>query len=112
MTDDALVEGLKAVAHPLRLRILRALTGAERNVGEIDAVAQIGQPMLSQQLAVLRGAGLVQTRREAKLVFYRIDEARLSALSQMLDQLHGGSAAPSPEVRRNATGAARFARMA
>ena len=61
MNDDDLVAALKAVAHPVRLRILQTLSGAERNVGEIDDAAEIGQPTLSQQLAVLRGAGLVAT---------------------------------------------------
>ncbi len=78
MTDDALVEALKALAHPVRLRIMQALTGTERNVGEIDDAAEIGQPTLSQQLAVLRNAGLVKTRKDAKLVYYRIDDDRLS----------------------------------
>ncbi|HCJ22226.1 MAG TPA: transcriptional regulator, partial [Erythrobacter sp.] len=77
MNDDDLVAALKAVAHPVRLRILQTLSGAERNVGEIDDAAEIGQPTLSQQLAVLRGAGLVATRKDAKLVYYRIDETKL-----------------------------------
>ena len=36
MTGDELVDALKAVAHPVRLRILQTLAGTERNVGEID----------------------------------------------------------------------------
>ena len=67
MTGDELVDALKAVAHPVRLRILQTLAGTERNVGEIDEAADIGQPTLSQQLAVLRNAGLVTTRKDAKL---------------------------------------------
>src|SRR3546814_5446501 len=78
MTDEELVDALKALAHPVRLRIMRALTGAERNVGEIDEAAQVGQPTLSQQLAVLRNAGLVKTRKDAKLVYYRIDDSSLA----------------------------------
>ena len=67
MTDEEVVDSLKALAHPVRLRIMQALTGTERNVGEIDDAAEIGQPTLSQQLAVLRNVGLVKTRKDAKL---------------------------------------------
>lgn len=90
MTDNAeMVEALKAVAHPLRLRILRALAQSKRSVGEIDDVAAIGPPALSQQLAVLRNSGLVTTRREAKLVFYRLDQSRIAALATLLADLAG-----------------------
>lgn len=111
VTEDELVASLKAVAHPVRLRILRALSGAERNVGEIDAQAEIGQPTLSQQLAVLRKAGLVTTRKEAKLVFYRIDEAKLEALSVGFGGLGGRSEASGSEKRKAAQGVANFARL-
>lgn len=112
MTEDSdTVEALKAAAHPLRLRILRALAQSERSVGEIDEVAAIGQPALSQQLAVLRNAGLVTTRREAKLVFYRLDQSRLAALSCLLADLAGGPGAPRASRRTPPSGVASFARL-
>ena len=89
MNDDDLVAALKAVAHPARLRILQTLSGAERNVGEIDEAAAIGQPPLSQQLAVLRNAGLVTSRKDAKRGFYRIDDQRVAAVSAALGGLAG-----------------------
>lgn len=112
MTEDQLVESFKAVAHPVRLRILRALTGAERNVGEIDERARIGQPMLSQQLAVLRNAGLVSTRKDAKLVFYRLDETRFAQLSDILQQMTGVDGVRAGNARPSSPGAANFARLA
>ena len=111
MSEETIVEALKAVAHPVRFRILRALSGKERNVGEIDAVAEIGQPALSQQLAVLRGAGLVQTRKEAKLVFYRLDEEKLDELAMLLGGLSGSKADHVPISRGPAPGVANFARL-
>lgn len=112
MTEEELVESFRAVAQPVRLRILKALSGAERNVGEIDDVAQIGQPMLSQQLAVLRNAGLVKTRKDGKLVFYQLDESKFGVLSRMLDQLAGSAAGTlAGQVRRSSPGAANFARL-
>ncbi len=112
MTDDELVDALKALAHPVRLRIMQALSGAERNVGEIDAAADIGQPTLSQQLAVLRNAGLVKTRKDAKLVYYRIDDSRLAKVARATGALGGLSAAPLRQSRQPAPGVANFAKLA
>lgn len=114
-TEAALAEQFKAIAHPLRLRILDALTEAERNVGEIEQATGIGQPGLSQQLGVLRKAGLVSTRKEAKLVFYRLSPAELGPLCAVLAALmpaaaptaapaHGTTPSPAP-------GVANFARL-
>ena len=111
MTEEELVDALKAVAHPVRLRILQTLAGGERNVGEIDDAARIGQPSLSQQLAVLRNAGLVTTRKQAKLVFYRIDAARLAAMSSVLGGIAGVSVEPARAPRRPSPGVAAFARL-
>lgn len=111
MSEEELVDALKAVAHPVRLRILETLAGAELNVGEIDEMAKIGQPALSQQLAVLRGAGLVTTRKQAKLVFYRIDEERVASLALVLGGFANAPARTTPKPRRAAPGVANFARL-
>lgn len=108
--DDALVDGLKALAHPLRLRILRALGAGELNVGDIEMATGIGQPALSQQLGVLRKSGLVGTRKDAKLVFYRIAGDRLAGVSAHITDLSGSIA--SDQTRRTPTpGVANFARL-
>ena len=111
MTDEALVDALKALAHPVRLRIMRTLSGTERNVGEIDDAAGIGQPTLSQQLAVLRKAGLVKTRKDAKLVYYRIDDVRLAKVIGAAGELGRLSASPMRHSRQPAPGVANFARL-
>ncbi|MEP2723203.1 metalloregulator ArsR/SmtB family transcription factor [Roseibium sp.] len=111
MTDEELVDALKALAHPVRLRIMRALTGKERNVGEIDEAADIGQPTLSQQLAVLRNAGLVKTRKDAKLVYYRIDDSRLAKVVSATGGLAGLSAMPIQQSRQPSPGVANFAKL-
>lgn len=111
MTDEELVDALKALAHPVRLRIMQALAGAERNVGEIDESSGIGQPTLSQQLAVLRNAGLVKTRKDAKLVYYRIDDARLARAASAMGQFGGVAARPVRQSRPPASGVANFARL-
>ena len=114
MGDDDLIEALKALAHPLRWRILCALATGERNVGEIEAGTGIGQPALSQQLGVLRKAGLVTTRKEAKLVFYTIADQQIEGTLARLAMLGGNADAPAmqPSVTETpAPGVANFARM-
>lgn len=111
MSVELPIEALKAIAHPVRLRILQALSDREYNVGEIEEASAIGQPALSQQLAVLRNAGLVLTRKEAKLVFYRIDVSRLSEVSALIGNLAGVQSDLAQAKRVPARGVANFARM-
>ncbi len=107
------IEELKAMAHPLRFRILQALGPGERNVGEIEAETNIGQPTLSQQLAVLRKAGLVSTRKEAKLVYYRVAAERLAEIAEVISAFAESDREPSsPAVRTPTPGVANFARLA
>ncbi|EQB11617.1 hypothetical protein L288_03210 [Sphingobium quisquiliarum P25] len=113
---DAAAELLRALAHPVRLSLLRTLIDGERSVGEIEQLANVVQPGLSQQLGVLRKADLVHTRREAKLVFYRINQARIAEVSALLDAYAGTvaiSRADAVAARLQAGGgAAMFARIA
>tara|TARA_B100001765_G_scaffold162722_1_gene106478 strand:+ start:57 stop:413 length:357 start_codon:yes stop_codon:yes gene_type:complete len=113
--SDAPIEELKALAHPLRFRILQSLAEGESNVGEIEGETGIGQPALSQQLAVLRKAGLVSTRKEAKLVFYAIDGDALATVRSALALFASGDrpvpAQPARPTRQRAAGAAHFARI-
>ncbi|MEE4152580.1 MAG: metalloregulator ArsR/SmtB family transcription factor [Erythrobacter sp.] len=111
MEKDELIEELKAIAHPLRLRILEALGAGELNVGEIEQAAQIGQPALSQQLGVLRKAGLVETRKEAKLVFYRLAREPLSRIAAAVSALAGPTGQSGVNPRMPSPGAANFARL-
>ncbi|MHA7819323.1 MAG: ArsR/SmtB family transcription factor [Erythrobacter sp.] len=112
MADEARIEALKAIAHPLRLRILEALSGTELNVGEIEGVAQIGQPALSQQLGVLRKARLVEARKQGKLVYYRLARARISDVAMTMNRLAGLETSPQKPRRKASPGAANFARLA
>jgi len=115
IAGDELIEALKALAHPLRFRILAVLAAGERNVGEIEHVTGITQPGLSQQLSVLRKAGLVETRKEAKLVFYAVAAPQIGAVTTALAALAPGHAltppgSPAP-LRTPPPGVANFARM-
>ncbi|WP_144096229.1 ArsR/SmtB family transcription factor [Croceicoccus sediminis] len=112
MSGEPPIDALKAVAHPVRYRILQALSGGELNVGQIEEATEIAQPGLSQQLAVLRGAGLVQSRKQAKLVFYSLDAEAIQVVVSALADLSGATVRGTQATPRRALpGAANFARL-
>lgn len=63
-------EFFKTLSHPTRIRVLELLSTGERSVGELLRELEIEASNLSQQLAVLRRAGLVTTRKEGSTVYY------------------------------------------
>lgn len=72
-------EMMRAIAHPIRLRILEILQRlGEANVTALCDETGAAQPVVSQQLSRLRHSGVLATRREGALVFYRV--ARPEAL--------------------------------
>ena len=83
---DAASQFLKALANPDRLILLSQLSQGERNVSDLESLLGIQQPTLSQQLAVLRREGLVETRRDGKQVFYCISSPAALAVIQTLYQ--------------------------
>lgn len=72
-------EFLKALAHESRLMILCFLAEGEKSVGELEELLNLRQPTVSQQLARLRGDGLVTNRRDGKTIYYSLasEEARV-----------------------------------
>jgi ArsR family transcriptional regulator len=73
-------ELFRALSHPVRLRILDLLAHQEACVCHLTAVLGQRQPYVSQQLAILREAGLVADRREGTLIYYRLADERLADL--------------------------------
>ena len=69
-----------ALAHPARLEILEVLRGREACVCHIQAVSNQRQAYISQQLNVLRQAGLVTSRKDGQWTFYRTSDQRLYTL--------------------------------
>ena len=70
----------RALAHPVRLRILDVLAQQEACVCHLTALLGQRQPYVSQQLATLRDAGLVADRREGTLIYYRLADEHLARL--------------------------------
>lgn len=88
-TAEAVAERLRILAQPTRLMILSLLRGGERSVGDIEKALQLKQPGLSQQLGELRQAEMVATRREAKLIYYRLADERIELLVSVLERVLG-----------------------
>ncbi|MBB2168316.1 winged helix-turn-helix transcriptional regulator [Gluconacetobacter aggeris] len=65
-----LAERLKLFAQPQRLLILVQLLDGPRAVSALESSTGIGQPVLSQQLGILRRAGILRTERESRTIFY------------------------------------------
>ena len=63
-------EFFKALAHPLRIAILEFLRSGPRSVGEIQAMTRVPGSSISQQLAVLRGRGIVVPERAGTTIRY------------------------------------------
>ena len=72
MNLDHLLNGLRAVAEPSRLRILAVLARNELTVSELTTVLVQSQPRISRHLKLLHEAGLIERAREGAWVFYRL----------------------------------------
>jgi len=77
-------QAIKAIAHPLRLKILCVLGDQEISVQDIVEQVGTSQSNISQHLAILRDKGVLATRRDANRVFYRIDDLRTLKLIGMM----------------------------
>lgn len=73
-------EFFKALAHPLRIRILDELRHGEVGVNVLGSRLEVEQSSLSQQLAILRSRNLVATRKEGLNVFYSISDPEIFRL--------------------------------
>ena len=81
---------LKAMAHPLRLKILCVINAAEMSVQDIVAEVGTSQSNVSQHLAILREKKVLQTRKEANRVFYRVCDERTLQLIGMMREVFCG----------------------
>lgn len=85
-------EFFKALAHPLRVRALETLTdpahvGQNVSVGELAELLGVEIAQVSQQLAVLRRANVVTTRREGNTIYYSVRDQRMTELLTVARQI-------------------------
>lgn len=84
-----LTDVMKAMAHPMRLKILCHLKNGEKNVTELQELLEKGQAMVSQQLRILRLNDLVTTQRKDGHVYYRLPMEKQEYLKQIVGGLFG-----------------------
>lgn len=80
-------QAIKAIAHPLRLKILCVLGDQEISVQDIVEHVGTSQSNISQHLAILRDKGVLSTRKEANRVYYRIGDLRTLKLVSMMREV-------------------------
>jgi len=89
--DDADIErasrSLKAMSHPLRLKILCTLGDQEISVQEIVEQVGTSQSNISQHLAILRDKGILASRKDANRVYYRVSDSRTLRLIGMMREV-------------------------
>jgi len=89
---DQASRALKAMAHPLRLKILCMLGTEEVSVQDIVECVGTSQSNISQHLAILREKGVLRTRKDANRVFYRVGDERTLTLIGMMREVFCGMA--------------------
>ena len=70
----------RALAHPIRIRILETLGAGERSVQELQEALGLEQPIVSQQLAILRGKNIVTPRKVGTTVRYALSDPLITQL--------------------------------
>ena len=104
MTDKAILDmvgkqehietaarALKAISHPLRLKILCFVGEKEICVQDIVDAVGTSQSNISQHLAILRDKGVLQTRKDANRVYYRVADARTLQLIVLMREVFCGT---------------------
>jgi DNA-binding transcriptional ArsR family regulator len=99
-------EFFRALAHPVRIRLLEVLsTAGEQNVQSLQVRLGIEQPIVSQQLARLRASGIVVSRKQATTVSYALADPMIADLlkvaKEILNRRLVGAQALLRELRRD-----------
>jgi len=77
---DSAAELFRLLSTPIRLKIISALCGQEKNVSQLLSEIDTTQPNMSQHLATLYRAGVLARRRDATQIYYRIGSQRAATL--------------------------------
>ena len=105
-TDDAdrlrrfKADFFKALGNPLRIWILELLRGGPRSVGALQEATATSGSSVSQQLAVLRGQGVVATERRGTTVMYRVADEGIFELLDVARRLSNSRLASTVDLLR------------
>lgn len=78
-------DGFQILADPTRRRLVEALRGGERSVGELVEMVDIGQPGVSRQLAILQEASFVTVRPEGRRRLYALQPGPFRELDEWME---------------------------
>jgi DNA-binding transcriptional ArsR family regulator len=84
---DVKAEFFKTLGHPVRIRVLEILKDGSRSVSELQPDVGIEASHLSQQLAVLRRAGVVQSERQGSSMIYSVVDPKIFDLLQVAKEI-------------------------
>ncbi len=93
-------EFFKALAHPLRIRILELLRSGPLSVTQIQEATGAPPSSVSQQLAILRGRGIVKTERRGTTVIYEVADTELFELLDVVRRLFNARLAETIDMLR------------
>jgi ArsR family transcriptional regulator len=77
-------EKFKALAHPVRLRMVAGLIKDECNVAQIQKVLRLPQSTISQHLKILKNAGIIKGRREGTKTCYKVIDMRIRRIVEII----------------------------
>lgn len=81
---------MKAISHPLRLKVLCVIGEQEVSVQDIVDAVGTTQSNVSQHLATMRAKGILRTRKDANRVYYRVSDERTLDLVLMMREVFCG----------------------
>lgn len=93
--SEQLADILKALGHPLRLRIVSLLVDKEHHVNDLAELLGAPQAIVSQQLRILRMAALVEASRTNGHAYYRLAEPHLKDMLGCMSRCHTRAARPA-----------------
>lgn len=98
---DTATELLRAIAHPLRLSILKFVDEkGVINVNKIYNTLKLEQSITSQHLRILRSADIVDTKREGKFIYYNVNYDKIVQLKKSLQRFNTKAPATTELVSR------------
>ena len=89
---SATLKSLRALSDPTRLRVVGLLEKDELSVAELQEITRMGQSRISTHLGLLQDSGLVQSRREGKRAYYKLNAHASEAVGEGPEYRYGGAA--------------------
>jgi len=93
---------IKCLGHPLRLRLLEVMEHGEHSVSELQVASGATQAAVSEQLAILRGRGVVGARRDGSFVLYRLTEPKVRRILACIRECDVSERRPALTTGRSA----------